>query len=133
MSDREDPSRKNHPQKEELHAGSSQESLVGGSTLETNFSNAGAPPEPGNQGRIGPFLLIRKLGEGGMGQVWLAEQTAPMQRQVALKLIRGGVYDSTVVQRFESERQAIAIMNHPAIAKVYDAGTTPDGQPYFAM
>ena len=68
-----------------------------------------------------------------MGQVWLAEQTAPVKRQVALKLIKGGLYDSAVIQRFESERQSLAVMNHPAIAKVFDAGSTADGQPYFVM
>jgi serine/threonine protein kinase/tetratricopeptide (TPR) repeat protein len=82
---------------------------------------------------IGPYVLVRKLGEGGMGQVWLAEQTAPVKRQVALKLIKGGMYDSAVIQRFESERQSLALMNHPAIAKVFDAGSTSDGQPYFVM
>ena len=79
------------------------------------------------------FELIRKLGEGGMGQVWLAGQTSPVRRQVALKLIKAGMYDESVVQRFQSERQALAIMDHPAIAKVFDAGTTPQGQPYFVM
>ena len=82
---------------------------------------------------IGPYRLIRKLGEGGMGQVWLAEQTAPVRRQVALKLIRAGVYDKAVVQRFQSELQSLAIMDHPSIAKVFDAGATSDGQPYFVM
>jgi len=82
---------------------------------------------------IGPYQLIRKLGEGGMGQVWLAEQTAPLQRQVALKLIKVGRYDDSVLQRFYAERQSLAIMEHPAIAKVFDAGATPDGQPYFVM
>jgi len=79
------------------------------------------------------FQLIRKLGEGGMGQVWLAEQTSPVRRQVALKLIRAGMYDPAVVQRFQAERQSLAIMDHPAIAKVFDAGTTELGQPYFVM
>jgi len=79
------------------------------------------------------FRLIRRLGEGGMGQVWLAEQTQPVRRQVALKLIKAGMYDEAVVQRFQSERQSLAIMEHPAIAKVFDAGTTPQGQPYFVM
>jgi eukaryotic-like serine/threonine-protein kinase len=82
---------------------------------------------------IGPYRLIRKLGEGGMGQVWLAEQTAPVRRQVALKLIRAGADDKAVLQRFQSERQSLAIMDHPSIAKVLDAGATPDGQPYFVM
>jgi serine/threonine protein kinase/Tfp pilus assembly protein PilF len=84
-------------------------------------------------GSIGLYRLVRKLGEGGMGQVWLAEQTAPVKRRVALKLIKGGMYDSAVMQRFESERQSLAVMNHPAIAKVFDAGSTAAGQPYFVM
>jgi non-specific serine/threonine protein kinase/serine/threonine-protein kinase len=79
------------------------------------------------------FHLIRKLGEGGMGQVWLAEQTFPVRRQVALKMIKAGMYDEAVVERFQAERQSLAIMEHPAIAKVFDAGTTPQGQPYFVM
>jgi len=82
---------------------------------------------------IGPYRLLRKLGEGGMGQVWLAEQSVPVRRQVALKLIRTGIDDQAVLQRFQSERQSLAIMDHPAIAKVFDAGATPDGQPYFVM
>ena len=82
---------------------------------------------------IGPYHLLEKLGEGGMGQVWLAEQSAPVRRRVALKLIRGGIYDSALLQRFQAERQSLAIMDHPAIAKVFDAGTTEAGQPYFVM
>lgn len=68
-----------------------------------------------------------------MGQVWFAEQLARVQRPVALKLIRAGMYDDTVVQRFQSERQSLAIMDHPYIAKVFEAGSTPQGQPYFVM
>jgi eukaryotic-like serine/threonine-protein kinase len=79
------------------------------------------------------YQLIRRLGEGGMGQVWLAEQTSPVRRQVAVKLIKAGMYDEAVVQRFQSERQSLAIMDHPAIAKVFDAGATPLGQPYLVM
>ncbi len=79
------------------------------------------------------FQLVGKLGEGGMGQVWLAEQTSPVRRQVALKLIKAGMYDEALVQRFQAERQSLAIMDHPAIAKVFDAGATPQGQPYFVM
>ena len=82
---------------------------------------------------IGPYRLLKELGLGGMGQVWLAEQTEPIRRQVALKLIKAGVYDSATVQRFKAERQSLAMMNHPAIAKVFDAGTTPVGQPYLVM
>jgi serine/threonine protein kinase len=82
---------------------------------------------------IGPYRLFRQLGVGGMGEVWLAEQTEPVRRRIALKLIKAGMYDTAVVQRFQSERQSLAIMEHPAIAKVFDAGTAPNGQPYLAM
>jgi non-specific serine/threonine protein kinase/serine/threonine-protein kinase len=82
---------------------------------------------------IGPYRLIQKLGEGGMGQVWLAEQTEPVRRQVALKLIKAGIFDPSLLERFQSERQSLAIMDHPSIAKVFDAGATLAGQPYFAM
>ncbi len=88
---------------------------------------------PEQQSNIGPYRLIRELGVGGMGQVWLAEQTEPVRRQIALKLIRAGMYDSASVQRFQAERQSLAIMDHPAIAKVFDAGATTAGQPYFVM
>jgi non-specific serine/threonine protein kinase/serine/threonine-protein kinase len=82
---------------------------------------------------IGPYRLIRKIGEGGMGQVWLAEQSEPIRRQVALKLIRSGAFDDALLRRFQAERQSLALMEHPAIAKVFDAGATPVGQPYFVM
>jgi serine/threonine protein kinase len=83
--------------------------------------------------QIGNYRLERLLGVGGMGSVWLAEQTAPVRRSVALKLIRAGMYDENAVQRFQSERQSLALMDHPAIAKVFEAGTTAQGQPYFVM
>ena len=82
---------------------------------------------------IGPYRLLQKLGEGGMGEVWLAEQSKPVRRLVALKLIKAGMDTREVVARFESERQALALMDHPAIAKVFDAGSTPGGRPYFVM
>ena len=107
-------------------------SAGGETTLDTGASGAAVLPVE-NRMSIGTYALVRKLGEGGMGQVWLAQQAAPVRRMVALKLIRGGLYDSTAIQRFEAERQSLAVMNHPAIAKVFDAGTTKDGQPYFAM
>jgi non-specific serine/threonine protein kinase/serine/threonine-protein kinase len=94
----------------------------------TGVSDAG-----GESKTIGPYRLIQELGVGGMGQVWLAEQTEPVRRRVALKLIRAGMYDAAVVQRFQAERQSLALMDHPAIAKVFDAGATPSGQPYFVM
>jgi serine/threonine-protein kinase len=78
---------------------------------------------------IGPYKLLQQLGEGGMGTVWLAEQTQPVQRKVALKLIRSGMASQQVLARFEAERQALALMDHPNIAKVLDAGTTEGGQP----
>lgn len=82
---------------------------------------------------VGPYRLVQELGVGGMGQVWLAEQTEPVRRRLALKLIRAGMYDASTVQRFQAERQSLAIMEHPTIAKVFDAGATTQGQPYFAM
>lgn len=90
-------------------------------------------PEPQPLESIGPYRLIRKIGEGGMGQVWLAEQLEPIQRQVALKLIRSGVFDDSLLRRFQAERQSLAVMEHPTIAKVFDAGATAAGQPYFVM
>jgi eukaryotic-like serine/threonine-protein kinase len=82
---------------------------------------------------IGPYRLIKRLGEGGMGQVWFAEQLSPVRRSVALKLIKAGIYDDSALRRFQTERQLLANMDHPAIAKVFDAGATPAGQPYFVM
>ena len=82
---------------------------------------------------IGQYRLIRKVGEGGMGQVWLAEQAEPLKRVVALKLIHGGIFDPALLRRFQAERQSLASMDHPAIAKVFDAGATEAGQPYFVM
>jgi serine/threonine protein kinase/Flp pilus assembly protein TadD len=105
---------------------------------DATLDEPGEPSVPTGIGASGPnwiglYQLVKKLGEGGMGQVWLAEQSTPVTRRVALKLIKGGLYDSAVVQRFESERQSLAVMNHPTIAKVFDAGFTKDGQPYFVM
>ena len=82
---------------------------------------------------MGPYRLIQRLGEGGMGDVWLAEQTDPVHRQVALKVIRAGMDTKQVLARFEAERQALALMDHPAIATVFDGGSTSEGRPYFAM
>ncbi len=82
---------------------------------------------------IGPYHLLRPIGRGGMGEVWLAEQREPVRRRVAIKLIKAGMDTREVVARFESERQALALMDHPAIAKVFDAGSTPQGRPFFVM
>ncbi len=97
------------------------------------------PTEPGANGaagkgdRIGPYRLLQKVGEGGMGEVWEAEQVSPIRRRVALKIIKRGMDTAQVVARFEAERQALAMMDHPAVAKVFDAGQTPGGRPFFAM
>lgn len=83
--------------------------------------------------QIGPYRLLDKLGEGGMGAVWRAEQSEPVRRIVALKLIKAGVDSREIISRFEAERQALAMMNHPNIARILDAGTTDQGKPYFVM
>jgi non-specific serine/threonine protein kinase/serine/threonine-protein kinase len=82
---------------------------------------------------IGRYRLLEQIGEGGMGEVYLAEQSEPVRRRVALKLIKLGMDTKNVVARFEQERQALAVMDHPNIAHVYDAGATPTGRPYFVM
>ncbi len=94
---------------------------------------AAQPPleRPGDQ--IGPFKLLSLLGEGGFGTVWLAERREPFVQRVALKLIKPGMDSKAVLARFEQERQALAVMNHPGIARVLDGGLTPAGRPYFAM
>jgi serine/threonine protein kinase/tetratricopeptide (TPR) repeat protein len=82
---------------------------------------------------IGPYRVLEPLGEGGMGIVYLAEQLTPIHRRVAVKLIKLGMDTRQVIGRFESERQALALMNHPNVAAVFDAGATSDGRPYFVM
>ncbi len=82
---------------------------------------------------IGPFKLIQQIGEGGMGVVYMAQQTEPMKRLVALKIIKPGMDTRQVIARFEAERQTLAMMDHPNIAKVLDAGTTESGRPFFVM
>jgi hypothetical protein len=79
------------------------------------------------------YRLVERIGEGGMGEVWVAKQKEPVKRRVALKLIKTGMDSRAVLQRFEQERQALALMDHPNIAKVLDAGLTPTGQPFFVM
>jgi eukaryotic-like serine/threonine-protein kinase len=102
--------------------------LTESSALLTNSS-----PRVGEGEQIGPYRLLQLVAEGGMGQVWLAEQVTPVRRRVALKVIKAGMDSRQVVARFESERQALALMDHPGIAKVFDGGTTPQGRPYFVM
>ncbi len=87
--------------------------------------------QPGAQ--IGRYKLLEKIGEGGFGEVWMAEQREPVKRRVALKIIKLGMDTKQVIARFEAERQALAMMDHPHIAKVLDAGATEKGRPYFVM
>jgi eukaryotic-like serine/threonine-protein kinase len=82
---------------------------------------------------IGRYKLLRQIGEGGFGTVFLAEQSQPVKRQVALKVIKPGMDSKEIIARFEAERQALAMMDHAHIAKVHDAGTTGGGRPYFVM
>lgn len=100
-----------------------------------NAETAGAPGSTDSEiGKtIGPYTLLEKIGEGGGGNVYLAEQKLPVRRQVALKIIRLGMDSRSVISRFEAEQQALAMMEHPNIAQVFDAGTTTDGRPYFVM
>jgi non-specific serine/threonine protein kinase/serine/threonine-protein kinase len=91
----------------------------------------GAPSHTG--AAIGPYRLLEKIGEGGMAEVWRGEQTTPVHRTVAIKLIKAGMESKAMIARFESERQALALMDHPAIARVFDAGATAEGRPYFVM
>src|SRR5262249_8535735 len=81
----------------------------------------------------GRYKLLEVIGEGGMGTVWMAQQTAPVKRLVAVKLIKAGMDSRQIVARFEAERQALALMDHPNIAKVLDAGAPGAGRPYFVM
>ena len=83
--------------------------------------------------QIRQYKLRELIGEGGMGVVYVAEQEKPLRRKVALKVIKPGMDSKAVLARFDAERQALALMNHPNIAKVLDAGTTPEGRPYFVM
>src|SRR5829696_6943194 len=89
-------------------------------------------PEEGGE-RIGNYKLLQQIGEGGFGLVWMAEQEKPIRRRVALKIIKLGMDTKEVIARFEQERQALAMMDHPNIAKVLDAGATQYGRPFFVM
>ena len=103
---------------------------------EESTTTGTSPTEPSPRtdlGWIDDYRLIRRLGSGGMGEVFEAEQTRPLRRRVALKVIKAGMDTDEVVARFQSERQALALLSHPYIARVYDAGTTSQGRPYFVM
>jgi len=96
-------------------------------------AEAALEPEIPETRRIGPYKLLQKLGEGGYGVVYMAEQEEPIRRRVALKIIKLGMDTKNVIARFEAERQALALMDHPNIARVLDAGATETGRPYFVM
>ncbi len=99
--------------------------------LEMTFDSKPITERPGTV--IGPYKLLQQIGEGGMGVVYMAEQSNPIKRRVALKIIKPGMDTREVVARFEAERQALALMDHPNIAKVFDGGATESGRPYFVM
>jgi serine/threonine protein kinase/tetratricopeptide (TPR) repeat protein len=111
--------------------------LAGGAAFAADLTGLAVtdddPASAAGERAIGPYRLLQKIGEGGMAEVWLGEQTTPLHRSVAIKLIKVGMDTKAMVARFESERQALALMDHPAIAKVFDAGATAEGRPYFAM
>ena len=119
----------------------SEEPMVGGADATKGASEPTVARSPTAQGgmregpgsQIGPYTITKSLGEGGFGVVFLAEQQRPVQRQVALKIIKLGMDTHQVVARFEQERQALAILDHPHVAKVFDAGATDTGRPYFVM
>jgi serine/threonine protein kinase len=91
------------------------------------------PVSEGPGSRIGPYKILQQIGEGGFGVVYMAEQEAPVRRRVALKIIKLGMDTRQVIARFEAERQALALMDHPNIARVLEAGATETGRPYFVM
>src|SRR4051812_2464100 len=97
----------------------------------TDWTSAGN--EPAMPESIGPYRILARVGEGGIGIVYKAEQREPVKRVVALKIIKLGMDTREVVQRFAAERQALAMMDHPNVARVYDAGSTPTGRPFFVM
>jgi tetratricopeptide (TPR) repeat protein len=105
-----------------------------GSFMQDPAPAAGVESCPSGAGdTVGPYRLLEEIGEGGFGVVYVAEQVAPVRRRVALKVIKAGMDTREVVSRFEAERQALALMDHPNIARVFDGGSTPGGRPYFVM
>ncbi len=114
----------------ENHARATEESFLEPQSLTASLTTPSAETV---ETRIGPYKLLQRIGEGGFGVVYMAEQDRPFRRKVALKVIKPGMDSTQVVARFEAERQALAIMDHPNIARVFDAGTTDSGRPYFVM
>src|SRR5690348_13683196 len=105
--------------------------MVDETRRETDTWDGARTEGPGS--RIGPYTLLRRIGEGGFGVVFEAEQVEPVRRRVALKVIKLGMDTEEVIARFQAERQALAVMDHPNIARVFDAGATSGGRPYFVM
>jgi serine/threonine protein kinase/tetratricopeptide (TPR) repeat protein len=109
---------------------------LGGTGSQGPRASAPEDPAAGSErrgSRIGPYRLLEQIGEGGMGIVWRAEQQQPVRRLVALKVIKAGMDSAQVIARFEAERQALALMEHPNIARVFDGGLTENGRPWFVM
>ena len=104
-----------------------------GSVLEPVIPGRSEIPQEKPGDWIGRYKLLQRIGEGGCGVVWMAEQEEPVRRRIALKVIKLGMDTKAVVARFEAERQALAMMDHPNIAKVHDAGATETGRPFFVM
>ena len=109
------------------------DSLLDRRAADLTESNIDQPGTESPSTMIGPYKLIEPIGEGGMGSVWMAQQTEPVKRLVAVKLIKAGMDTRQVIARFEAERQALALMDHPNIARVLDGGTSSGGRPYFVM
>src|SRR3954470_6681059 len=108
----------------------SDDSLLAGSALEQERPGiAEAPASEAPAQMIGSYKLLEKLGEGGFGEVWMAEQREPVKRRVALKIIKLGMDSRQIVARFEAERQALAMMDHPSIARIFHADMTDTGRP----
>src|SRR6516162_9913119 len=116
-----------------LRAHESAESFMDSPAVAPGRETVAVKPSEQPGDRIGRYKLLQQIGEGGCGVVYMAEQEEPVRRKVALKVIKLGMDTKKVVARFEAERQALALMDHPNIAKVFDAGTTQTGRPYFVM
>src|SRR5262249_5729989 len=106
---------------------------LGSVDLRAPTATVDSPAREGPGAVIGAYKLLELIGEGGFGVVFMAEQQRPVRRRVALKVLKPGMDTKQVVARFEAERQALALMDHPNIAKVHDGGTTEAGRPYFVM
>jgi eukaryotic-like serine/threonine-protein kinase len=133
----EDACRNNPQLRAELHALLAAHDRLGGaaaSSIQPESTQLSSTPSGEAAGAvIGPYRLLEQIGEGGMGTVWMAEQKAPIRRHVAVKVIKAGMDSKQVLARFEAERTALALMDHPNIARVLDAGVTGAGRPYFVM